>query len=253
MKVTSAARLFPLMALFLSVSFACGTGAASTEAPEATEVAAQPDAATEPAVAAAQEFFTEEFEGDTSNWSYFYVDGTKPVPVRADSEFGTMTVGADGGALVFDLQSDGQWVYTTYDPVVYENVRVDVKAENRGVNNNNVSLICRYGDEGWYEFNVANNGLFWIYHALVVAPDNRVIYSLLADGGSNKIKSGKEVNEYAIVCEDRTLTLYINGFETRTLEENKYVLRDGLIGLSVSSFDNLPVQVEFDWVKISAP
>ncbi len=253
MKLTSAARLFALMALLLSAGLACGTGAASTEAPEGTEVAAQPDAATGPAVAAAQEFFTEEFEGDTSNWSYFYVDGTKPVPVRADGEFGTMTVGADGGTLAFDLQSDGQWVYTTYDPVVYENVRVDVRAENRGVNTNNVSLICRYGDEGWYEFNIANNGLFWIYHALVVAPDNRVIYSLLADGGSNKIKSGKEVNEYAIVCEDHTLTLYINGFETRTLEENKYVLRDGLIGLSVSSFDKLPVQVEIDWVKISAP
>jgi hypothetical protein len=47
--------------------------------------------------------------------------------------------------------------------------------------------------------------------------------------------------------------LYINGTETRVFEDNQYVLRKGKIGISASSFDQLPVIVEYDWVKISEP
>jgi len=32
-----------------------------------------------------------------------------------------------------------------------------------GTNNNNISLSVRYSDEGWYEFNIANNGLYDIF------------------------------------------------------------------------------------------
>jgi len=164
-----------------------------------------------------------------------------------------MSVGVEDERLIFDLGSEGQWAYVTYDAYEYDDVRLDVIAENRGTNNNNVSLICRYTeDEGWYEFNIANNGLFWIYHAIIRA-DNSVIYSLLADGGSNKIKQGKDTNKYSIVCKDRTLSLYINDIETRVLDDNNYVLRDGKIGVSVSSFNNLPVKVEIDSVTISEP
>ena len=155
--------------------------------------------------------------------------------------------------LVFDLIDKYQWVYAFYDPYEYKNVSLEVVAENRGVNNNNVSLICRYTeDEGWYEFNIANNGLYWIYHAIVNS-EGQVVYSKLADGGSNKVKQGKEINTYAITCEDRTLTLYINGKETRQLDDNNFVLRDGQVGVSVSSFDLLPVKVEIESIEISEP
>ena len=71
-----------------------------------------------------------------------------------------MTVGVTDGFLLFDLESPGQWVYTIYDPETYDDVKVEVSAENRGTNDNNVSLICRYDPtEGWYEFNIANSGL----------------------------------------------------------------------------------------------
>jgi len=63
-----------------------------------------------------------------------------------------MTVGVSDGYLLFDLESAYQWVYTTFDPETYDDVRVEVSAENRGTNVNNVSLICRYDPaEGWYE------------------------------------------------------------------------------------------------------
>ena len=45
-----------------------------------------------------------------------------------------------------------------------------------------------------------------IYYAMV-RPDKTVIYTKLADGGFNKIKSGKDTNDYAITCQGKTLSL----------------------------------------------
>jgi hypothetical protein len=45
----------------------------------------------------------------------------------------------------------------------------------------------------------------------------------------------------------------INGVETRTYTDNQFVLRDGQVGIGLSSFRDVPVKVEFDWVKISQP
>ena len=132
-------------------------------------------------------------------------------------------------------------------------VRLDIVAKNRGVNNNNVSLICRYTpSEDWYEFNIANNGLYWLFYAEIL-DSKKIVYHQLANGGSNKIRQGKEMNEYSIICNERTLELYINGNETNVYEDNKFVLHSGLAGVSVSSFDTLPVKVEIDSITISQP
>ncbi|MBT3339252.1 MAG: DUF1080 domain-containing protein [Anaerolineae bacterium] len=263
MKYQLAKPFLLLVAVIMVVSLACGIDMGGDESAPVQEPAPvqesappavdPPTAVPAPAEPVAQEFYTEEFEGDTSLWTYFVVNGTKAVPTFSEDDFGTMFVGTDDGRLTYSLESEGQWAYVTYDGHEYDNVRLDVTAENRGVNNNNVSLICRYTpDEGWYEFNMANNGLYWIYHA-VVRSDGAVIYTELADGGSNKIKAGKEVNQYSIICDGRTLSLFINGYETRVMEENNYALRDGKIGVSVSSFGTLPVKVELDAVTISQP
>jgi hypothetical protein len=208
---------------------------------------------TDPPAPAAQQFFTEEFDGSNENWTYFVVDGSENVPEFSGDELEESKLYTEDGLLIFDLVGEYQWVYTFYDPFEYTDVSMEVTAENRGVNDNNISLICRYTeDEGWYEFNIANNGLYWIYHAIVNS-DGVVVYSKLADGGSNRVKQGKEINTYAITCEERTLTLYINGKETRQLDDNRFVLRDGKIGVSISSFHVLPVNVEIQSVTISEP
>lgn len=246
-----------LIAIIALVSLAClGSSETPTStAPPVTQAPQQPaqPEPTEPPPPDVQEFFTEEFDAGNDNWSLFLVDGTKGVPVFSDDDLGDSSLYAEDGRLIFDLVDKGQWVYAFYAPYEYKNVSLEIVAENRGVNKNNVSLVCRYTeDEGWYEFNIANNGLYNIYHA-IVNPEGKVVYSRLADGGSNKVKQGKEINTYAITCEDRTLTMYINGIETRQLDENRFVLRDGQVGVSVSSFDALPVKVEIHSVEISEP
>lgn len=251
------------MALILSVGLACmGTTQTPTPQPQLPQPTPQPQlpqptpepqlpeptqeqlqpTPEQPQTTDALDFFTEEFEGDVSNWTYFI---TKNDSGADDSG---VEPGVDNGYLVLDLNQYLN-VYVMYDPYSYENVRIDARVENRGTNNNNINMVCRYSDEGWYEIAVANNGLYWLY-----AYDGvKGVYVKLADGGSNKIRSGKEVNDYTFVCNDRNLIFYINGVETRKYTDNQYVFRDGQIGVGASSFRDMPVTVEFDWVQISLP
>ena len=255
MKRQTLAPFLFLFGIILIVSLACGLPSSPAE----PEPPAQPPAVDEPAqpppsepVTApppteepvSQRFFTEEFDGDVDNWSYFLTSGE-------DRKFNLST---ENGRLVFDLQDEYIYSYVTYDPEIYENVRLDVEVNNRGFNNNNVSLICRYDEEdGWYEFNIANNGLYEILYGSWDDNGTTASYSRITNGGSNKIKAGKETNQYTVICDDRTLSLYINGIETNIIEDNRFVLREGLVAISVSSFDVFPINVEYEWVQISEP
>jgi hypothetical protein len=251
--------LFAFVALLLVVSLACFGGGTPTSPPPTAEppsvpaptkesqpteppVATEPAVATEPPASSAPDFFTEEFDGDISNWTYF----TSKNDTTADDSGVKPTT--DNGFLVLDLKKYLN-VYVMYDPYTYTNVRVDARVENRGTNNNNINLVCRSSEEGWYEVAIANNGLYW----LLAFDGVKRNYAQLANGGSNKIKAGKEVNEYTFICNERNLILEINGYETTTFTDNQFVFREGQIGVGASSFRDVPVKVEFDWVKISEP
>jgi hypothetical protein len=268
MKMKLDQPLFFVISLLLVASLACSFGGATPSAGEPTsapavqqeptasgfslnptEAPSVTEAPTEPPTPEAQKFFTDEFDSDTG-WSYFVIDGNSSQITKNTGL--DMTISTGGGVLTYDLQGEGLWVYDLYLPVEYTDVRLDARVNNRGVNNNNVSLICRYTEDGWYEFNIANNGLYWILVASV-DDDQKVAYDLIYNGGSNKIKSGKETNEYTAICKGNQLSLFINGEEARTVTDSKYVLPSGLVGTSVSSFDTLPVIVDFEWVKISEP
>jgi len=207
-----------------------------TAAP-AEEITEEPfeDAFEEPPV-----YFTEEFDGDISSWSYFLMSGDE----------NKMDLYTDNSRLVFDLQDQYQWVYVTYDEYIYSDVRIDVKAENLARNTNNVSLICNYSDRyGWYEFNISNGGLYWLYVYSEIDGD----YFTLASGGSKNVRMGRDVNTYTALCQGNRLALYINGVLEREHVDTKYNLREGLVGFSVSSFDVLPILVEIDYFSISMP
>jgi len=212
-----------------------------TEAP-ATEVV------TEEPVSQAQQFFTEEFDTPLSgDWSTFTITD----PNLSDIE--KVTVEADNGNLVWDLDSEYVYYYLFYNAFEYEDVTVEARADNRGKNNNSVSLICRYDENiGWYEFNIANNGLYDILYAEVL-DNGKIRYNRVANGGSNAIKQGKDVNEYSATCQGEELTLTINGDEVISIDERNYRLRSGQAGVSVSSFNVLPILIEMDWIRISEP
>src|SRR5688572_31912508 len=124
-----------------------------TQAPQPTtvpptEAVPEPtvEAPTEPPVPEAQDFFIEEFDEPLSNdWSILTVTGSD------DSDPDKVTVEAQDGKLIWDFDSEYVYYYLFYEAFTYEDVKIDVRADNRGRNNNNISLICRYDPEvGWY-------------------------------------------------------------------------------------------------------
>lgn len=213
--------------------------AVPVEVVSTTAAAAEPTQP--PAPPANSRFFTEEFDGDLSNWEYFHFG-------KDGSDYDVST---DDGLLVFEIKDEDTYVFNIYTAEKYDDVRIDTEANNRGYNYNNVGLICRFDeDDGWYEFNISNDGLYEIW-AFDILGDTG--YNLIANGGAQNIKTGKETNNYGIVCRGKTLTLYVNGREINSIEENKYGFKRGYTGVSVSAENVIPIKVEFEWVKISEP
>jgi hypothetical protein len=212
------------------------TEAPVTEAPvaTATEVPAQ-----------AQDFFTEEFDQDPGdNWQVDILGK------GAEAYKDTVKTSFENSRMRVEIPNDNLYFYYTYVGQSYDNVRIDLRAENRGVNFNNVSLTCRISDDGWYEWSVRSDGLWDLY----AVTDE---YHPLTNGGVNFLKQGKDVNEYAMICKDKQISMFINGRELKQspFTETKYGLREGTVGFNISSLNRkiLPVIVEVDWFKISQP
>jgi hypothetical protein len=215
-----------------------------TPAPTAIPPTMAPPTAV-PTATAIPKFFAEEFDDafNREDWSLFLTHGD---PAKLNLE-------PAGGMLVFNITGRGVWAYLTYDRQTYDNVRLDAVVENRGDNQNNISLLCRYDEQaGWYEFNVGNDGLYSILYGRSTT-ENKLSYGTIYEGGSNNIKQGTAVNEYSIICKDSTLSLFINGVETRTLQETRFGLREGKVAISASSFQRYPVVLAYDRVTISEP
>ena len=185
-------------------------------------------------------YFVEDFDGDISSWSYFLMNGNENL----------MDLYTDNSRLIFDLQGTYQWVYVLYDEYTYDSVQLDLYAENRGKNTNNISLVCNYSDrDGWYEFNISNGGLYDILVYSEIDGD----YFRLQSGGSTNINMGRATNLYTAVCDGNYLALYINGYLEKEVVDNKYNLREGQVGFGVSSFDVTPILVEVDYFSIDLP
>ncbi len=214
---------------------------APTDVPPVTaEVVATDTAVPEPVVS---EFFTEEFDQDPgSDWT---VDILGP---GADANKDSVKTEFTNGALRVELPKENLYYYYTYSGHSYDNVRLDLRADNRGVNTNNISLICRVSGDGWYEWSVGSGGDWYLY-AVTKA------YNLLTSGGTNFLKQGKEVNEYSMVCKDNKISMFVNGQEIKQspVTDNKYSLQEGSVGFNISSLRVTPVIVEVEWFKVSEP
>jgi hypothetical protein len=105
---------------------------------------------------------------------------------------------------------------------------------------------------GWYEFVLSSNGNYSIY-----AVDNQGVvnlgYNLIANGGSARIKTGRQTNVYTATCSGNELILLINGTEVRRITDTRFQFTEGKIGLAVSSMQKLPVNVDVDLLSVSEP
>jgi hypothetical protein len=76
-------------------------------------------------------------------------------------------------------------------------------------------------------------------------------FTSLEEGGSTAINLQKSKNHLTAVCQDDTLTLYVNDVEVGSVSDDKFT--DGQVGVSVSTFEINGAGVEFDYVAVSIP
>ena len=255
-------NLFWVLIIFVIVSLACGKSK-KEETPEAVfipptqqptlEGATQPmDAPTlvpvmvtpfedeeeEPIQQSGSPYYTEEFDVEKLN-TWF------PMITYGDEK--SVGMFTKRGKLVFTIDATDTYAYLINEAYQYQDVVLDTQIENRGVNTNNVSLVCRLNDEGWYEYTIKNNGYYelWMF-------TNDDGYELLHKGGSKYIRTGQSINQYTVICEGNELTLYINGVDTHT-QIDKTLRYEGMVGVAVSSTYAIPVEVEFDYFTVMEP
>jgi len=215
------------------------TSVPPTAVPPTAVPTRHPTATAEPVVKS-EPFYTEEFDYVPDNW-YFEI-------LRGNEDKVDITVG--DGELTFEIDDFDTYAYVFYEDYTYQDVYIETRATNRGHNDNMITLVCRYSDSGFYEVNIGNDGLYDIY---AYVESMNIGYRRLYNGGSRNINTGLKSNEFAMSCEGKEIKLYVNGVLERTVKDNTYDLPEGLIGVGVSSFNNTPVIIDFDFVRIDLP
>lgn len=188
-------------------------------------------------------FFTEEFDSAPLQWSTLYASGDASQVETLDQD----------GKLTFELYTSNAWLYAIYGAHEYETVHIEANVESTGSSTNYMGLICSYTEQdGWFEFNISSDGSYNILYGQWLGV-GVASYIPIADGGSEYINTGNAANEMGLVCQVDTLQLYINGKLFRNIDVSRFELNGGKVGLAVASFQEVPVILGFDWVKVSEP
>jgi hypothetical protein len=157
------------------------------------------------------------------------------------------------GKLTFELYSSNAWMYAVYGAYEYQTVHVEARIESTGSNSNYMGLICHYSEQnGWMEFNMSSDGSYTVLHGRWLG-EGIASYMPVAEGESEYINVGNGANEMGLDCLEDTLQLYINGKLFRNIDLSRFEMDGGKIGLAVASFEEVPVTLAFDWVKVGRP
>lgn len=187
------------------------------------------------ATASGEAFVSTEFD-DTENWYTFAVPDTDKYEASYQNS-----------RVYIQVDAADTTAYMVYNEFVPADVRVDTVVETVfGTNRNNISLLCRASDQGWYEFSMNSGGYWYIWKY-----DNES-YTELARGASKAINMQKAQNELTATCIGTELSFYVNQTKMGSVKDNRF--KDaGQVGVSVSTFDIPGVGIEFDWFVASVP
>lgn len=190
-----------------------------------------------------ERYFIEEFDVMPTYWSTLYASG--------DSE--RVDVLNQDGLLTFEIYEPITWLYTIYGAFEYERVHFETRVVSRGTEINSMGLVCHYDEQnGWYEFNISNDGAYNLLYGQWLAV-GIARYTPIINDTSERIERGSAINEIGLDCYEHIVQLYINGKLIRKMDVSNFGLTGGKIGLSLGSFEKMPVILSFDWVKVSEP
>lgn len=174
--------------------------------------------------------------------------GWKAIPLQQN---GQMNTEIKQGHFLVQIDSSYTFGYAFYRgdaPSASDMVVETVAQRTGGTNRNNISLVCRLGEKGWYEFSITSGGLYNIMRFDFDPGD----YTLLASGGSAAINLQDKPNKLKATCDGDSLSLAVNDVELATTHDSRLTKGDGF-GLSVSTFNIGNVGVEFDYFTVSLP
>jgi len=145
------------------------------------------------------------------------------------------------------------WAYAIYDAQVYDPVRVDARFTNQAASPASIGLICRYSEtDGWLEYNVSTDGTYNVLYGQWLA-NGIADYLPVLSAASNAIQPSGSSQEIGLVCSGATLSLFVDQTLIRSVDVSRFELTTGKVGITVSSFENVPVIAAFDWVRVSEP
>ncbi|WKZ47248.1 MAG: hypothetical protein QY306_15660 [Anaerolineales bacterium] len=200
----------------------------------------EPTQTFEPSPTALPRFFTNEFDSSLAGWVILQA-GNDSVPA----------VNTANSSLLLQMDSPFTWLYALYGPEEYADVQIDTKFQNMAGSPASAGLICRYDDEqGWFEFNVSTDGTYNILYGKWLSV-GVADYLPVTDGGASPlIQPSGAAQTIGLLCEGNTLTLFVNETVLRRVDVERFGLADGKVGMTASSYENVPIVVSFDWVKV---
>jgi hypothetical protein len=156
------------------------------------------------------------------------------------------------GFLYVEVPDQYSTVFAFYDELYFERDKADVYVEtyfqNLSTHNiNNVSLICRATDAGWYEFSMVSGGLWQIWKY-----DANTGYKMINNGGIPDLDYDAP-HYLGATCIGDMLTFYVDGEELHNGSIKDSTFREGQVGLSVYADDWEDVIIEFDYFYVEAP
>ena len=186
--------------------------------------------------------FTNEFDSSLAGW----------VILQAGND-ATPNIKNENSNLTLQMDSPYTWVYVVYGAQDYENIRVDMQVASQGGSPASIGLICRYSEsDGWLEYNVSTDGTYNVLYGKWLS-SGIADYLPIISASSNAIQPSGTSQEIGLICSDTTLSLFIDQILIRRVDVSNYKPASGKVGLTASSFENTPVIIAFDWVKVSEP
>ena len=183
-------------------------------------------------------YFTEEFNSGLSAWESFQTGGSS-----------SPTVKTENSTLRIEIASSHTWYYAIHNAHEYSNIIVSAKVD--GSPSGSIGLVCDYNEgRGWYEFNITSDNAYSVLFGQWLAP-GIAQYIPIATDITNYLAAGDLNYEIGLTCQKNILLLHVNGKLLRKLDVSHYGLTEGRIGITASSFNEIPMTAFFDWVKLS--
>lgn len=201
-----------------------------------------PTPTTEPSPTPLPRLFTNEFDSSLAGW----------VILQGGNE-ATPNIKTENSNLILQMDSPFTWVYAVYGAQDYDDIRIDARFSNQAGSPASIGLICRYSDtDGWLEYNISSDGTYNVLYGQWLA-SGIADYLPVLSASSNAIQPSGASQEIGLICSGTTLSLFIDQTLIRSVDVGRFELGGGKVGVTASSFENIPVIAAFDWVKVSEP